>query len=142
MWRRVSAYLCGAIGGVSSLALAAALAYGAVPSFSLRGWAPAATPAVASSLQIKATPGNLLSLNVTSGGTAGAVLILDSATVPSSGSSVTPIKCYELAASSTLDLHWGATPLGTVNGIVVLFSTGGCFTFTASVTAFISGEFE
>jgi hypothetical protein len=129
------------VAAIALCAVAAAFAYAAVPNFSMPGFAPTATPAVASSLQAQSTARNIVSLNVTSGATAGFVLILDSAGVPGAGA-VTPIKCYEIAANSTLDLHWGATPLTTVNGIAVLFSTTGCFTYTLSATAFFSGEFQ
>lgn len=97
------------------------------------------TSAVAAGQVLKAGAGNLYGLNVVSGGTAGYVLITNTTTVPADGA-VTPVKCYVLAANSSLDLNFRATPTYFATGITVSFSTTGCFSKTGSATAFISGD--
>lgn len=88
---------------------------------------------------VLATPGTMYGLQVTSGASAGYVLVFDSAAVPADGA-VTPFKCHVLAANSSLDLDYRAMPLLFQTGVTVVFSTTGCFTKTASSTAFISGD--
>lgn len=96
------------------------------------------TTAVASSLVIQGT-GNpqLLYLNVVSGASAGFVMVFPGNSAPADGA-VTPSLCYNLAANSTLVVT-NAERVWFAGGIVVVFSTTGCFTKTASATAFISG---
>lgn len=97
--------------------------------------------AVESGRVLKASAGNLYGLNVTSGASAGFVLVFNSTTVPADGA-VTPVKCYPLAANTGFDLNYRASPVAFATGISVAFSTTGCFTKTASATAFISGDFK
>jgi hypothetical protein len=89
---------------------------------------------------IKASAGNLYGFEVTTGATAGEVLVHNSTTVPSAGA-VTPIKCYQLPANNTLGVSWGPQPLNFSTGISISFSTAStCFTQTNSSTAFISAD--
>lgn len=106
---------------------------------SLSGVAPAVTAAVGGGQVVKASGGNLYGLNVVSGASAGYVLVTNTTTVPADGA-VTPLKCYVLPANSSLDLNLRAAPVYFSTGISVSFSTTGCFTKTASATAFISGD--
>lgn len=112
----------------------------AIPSSSAtNGIAPSANTVVGGSRILKASAGNLYSVNVVSGASAGFVLIFDSATVPADGT-VTPVKCMPLAANTGIDLNFRSLPLAMTNGAVVVFSTSGCYSKTLSTTAFISGD--
>lgn len=103
------------------------------------GLVPVVSSAVETGHVIKASAGTLYGFNVTTGATAGNILVFNSTTVPAAGA-VTPVKCYTVAANSTLEM--GFTPpiyLGT--GISIAFSSAAsCFTKTDSSTAFISGD--
>ena len=103
------------------------------------GIAPSATVAVASSLIVKASAGNLYGVNVTAGASAGYVLIYNRTTAPADGT-VTPVKCIPVAANAGIDWNFRSVPLYFATGIVVAFSTTGCFTQTLSATAFISAD--
>jgi hypothetical protein len=85
---------------------------------------------------LKSSAGILYSLLVTSGATAGYLLVYDSATVPSDGA-VTPNGCYAVPASTTQSIAEINYPAPFVNGVAVVFSTTGCFTQTSSATAFL-----
>lgn len=102
----------------------------------------AITPVVSSAAEsghvLKASAGSLYGLNVTTGASAGYVLIFDATSAPSNGA-VTPKKCYYVPSVSTLGASWDV-PAAFATGITVVFSTTGCFTKTASATAFFSGE--
>lgn len=104
----------------------------------LSGVAPAATPVAAASLVAKASPGNLYGYNVTSAASAGYVMIFNSTTVPADGT-VTPAMCLPLAANTGADMSY-TTPEYYSAGVTFVFSTTGCFTKTASATAFISAN--
>lgn len=114
-----------------------------VPSASLpsaastAGTAAGVTAVAASSIIGKASPGNLYGVNVTSGASAGYVLIYNRTTAPADGV-VTPARCIPLAANTGIELSWRPVPLYFSTGIVVAFSTTGCFTQTLSATAFIA----
>lgn len=102
--------------------------------------APLATTAVASSLVLKASSGNLSGIQATSGATAGFLLVFNATSAPADGA-VTPIKCFVLPANSTV----GATfdpPALLATGVTAVFSSTGCFTKTASATAYISGQVQ
>lgn len=92
----------------------------------------------------------LESLTVNNGASAGKVLVLDAAALPSNGavasctSSATArpcvMWCYPLAATSGVFQQWNS-PLRFTTGIIAAFSTGAdCSTFTASATANFSGQ--
>jgi hypothetical protein len=103
------------------------------------GTTNARTTVAASSLIAKASAGNLYQYNVTSGASAGYVLIYNSATVPADGT-VTPVRCIPLAANTGIEVPLRGSYHSA--GIVLAFSTTGCFTQTLSATAFISAEIK
>lgn len=99
---------------------------------------PVATAAAAAAQVAKAAPGVLYGLNVVSGASAGYVMIFNLAAKPADGT-VTPSKCYALAANSSLQMGWDKGLSFSV-GIVIVFSTTGPYTKTESATAFIESE--
>jgi|CXWL01.1.fsa_nt_gi hypothetical protein len=104
--------------------------------------APSAVAAITGAQLLKASAGNLYGFNVTSSTTAGYVLLFNSATVPADGA-VTPVKCYKLSANSTISGSWLPGPAARFSsGIVIVYSTTGCFTKTVEDTAFISGDYQ
>lgn len=91
----------------------------------------------------------LFSLSVKSGASAGFVLLIDGASLPSNGA-LTPCAssatarpcrmwCMPLAANSGMAVQWEA-PLRFTTGVVAAFSTTGCDTLTASATAAFAGQ--
>lgn len=94
-----------------------------------------ATAAVSGGVQAKVGAGTLVTLQVTSGASAGFVLLFDSATIPADGA-VTPKFCQTLAATSSFLLPDITTSFQF--GMAIVFSTTGCYTKTASATAFIA----
>jgi hypothetical protein len=101
---------------------------------------PSATAVAGSGIVLSATPDSLTGLEVTSGATAGFVLVFDSATVPGDGT-VAPALCHQMLASTSWEM-----PIDPLQppffhlGVSVVYSSTGCFTKTASATAFISGQ--
>ena len=87
---------------------------------------------------LKASGGALIAFQVNSGGTAGWVMLLDSATVPADGA-VLPVKWWQVAINQTLGMTF-QPPLALFSGITLVFSTTGPFTKTGSATAVFSGE--
>lgn len=100
--------------------------------------APVVTAAVASSKVLKAAPGNFYGCNVVSGASGGYVMLHDAVAAPADGA-VTPIKCWVLAANSSLEVGYAA-PIRCAVGITIAFSTTGPFAQALSATAFISGD--
>lgn len=96
------------------------------------------TVATASTV-IKASAGNLYGFNVVSGASAGYILVYNATSAPADGT-VTPIKCLPIAANTGIDVNMRGQPTYFSTGIVIAFSTTGCFTQTLSATAFISGD--
>lgn len=96
------------------------------------------TVATASTV-IKASAGNLYGFNVVSGASAGFILVYNATSAPADGT-VTPIKCLPIAANTGIDVNMRGQPTYFSTGIVIAFSTTGCFTQTLSATAFISGD--
>lgn len=95
-----------------------------------------------SSHVFKATAGNLYDLYVTIGATAGFLMVFDAASAPTDGA-VTPKDCIQVPASTTQSLFTGGTgPEVYSTGIVAVFSTTGCFTKTASATAFFHARVQ
>lgn len=109
----------------------------AADATSISGTTPVASGAVSGGIVGKASAGNLYGYNVVAGASAGFVLITNTTTVPADGA-VTPLKCIPLAANTGIDVNLRGQPVFFSTGISVSFSTTGCFTKTASATAFIS----
>ncbi len=100
--------------------------------------APLASGSAEASKVFKASAGNLYAYQVTTGATAGYVMIFDAASAPVDGA-VTPKKCVAVAANSTVGVT-NDPPEAYATGITAVFSTTGCFTKTASATAMFSGD--
>lgn len=99
-----------------------------------------ATPVVSTAAEgsrvLKASPGNLYALYVTSGASAGYLMTFNATTAPADGA-VTPINCVVIPTATTLALSWAPQPPERYStGITAVFSTTGCFTKTVSNTAF------
>ena len=78
----------------------------------------------------------------TTGATAGFLMVFDAASAPSDGA-VTPKACIAVPINSTVGIavgQWPTVPYQT--GVVLVFSTTGCFTKTANTTAFLSGRVQ
>jgi hypothetical protein len=110
-------------------------------SVSTVGIVPGASSAVESNHVLKASAGNLYSLNVTAT-TNGLVMVFNSTTVPGDGA-VTPLYCHALTINSsgvgtwTIDNPSIPSVFGT--GISVAFSTGtNCANKAASATAWFT----
>lgn len=81
----------------------------------------------------------LRSVYVTSGAAAGFVMSFNATSAPADGA-VTPLDCVVLPANSTASLDYGDTSDVYPVGMTAVFSTTGCFTKTASATAFMKGR--
>lgn len=117
--------------------LALGLAF--LPASALAATGYTATTAASSALVVKSQGASLYDVNIVSGAAAGYVLVIDANAVPADGA-VTPALCLPVAANTGIDLNMRAEPVRFVNGVVIVFSTTGCFTKTASATAFISAS--
>lgn len=115
------------------------------PSATLGGLAPtpSTTSAVVSCTVLKASAGQLYSLNVAIGATTGYVMIFNATSAPIDGAVTpawTPIRVVSDGTSGWASYSWGNTPLTLGTGITVCFSSTGPFTKTASSTAVITGQ--
>lgn len=81
----------------------------------------------------------LRSLYVTTGASAGYLMVFDAVSAPVDGA-VTPRECIPVAANSFVAIDFGDTSEPFVSGLTAVFSTTGCFTKTASATAFFKGR--
>jgi hypothetical protein len=104
------------------------------------GMIPVVSAAAESDHVLKATPGNLYNLRVTTGANAGYVLVFNATAAPADGAGQTPVLCEKIAANSTLTPPALPYALYFSTGIVVSFSTTGCFTKTADATAFFAAQ--
>lgn len=104
-----------------------------------------ATPALASNLVLKNSPGTLYSFEVSADSTLSAaawwVMIFDATSAPADGA-VTPAKVYAVASGGTqTGGTFDAGGVAFLTGITIVVSTTGPFTKTASAHAFIGGDF-
>ena len=99
----------------------------------------AQSSALSSSLVLKSSAGSLYSCYVTTGATAGYLMLFDASTAPANGA-VTPKECIYCPpnATTSIDMPFLA-PEPFTTGIVAVFSSTGPFTLNASTTAFIKG---
>jgi hypothetical protein len=88
---------------------------------------------------IKAASGNLYSLYVTTGTVPGYLMTFNSTSVPPDGP-VTPVECVAAPANGTVSISFSGPPDIYSLGIVAVFSSTGCFTKTASVTAYFKAR--
>lgn len=109
----------------------------------LAGLTPAPTSAASGSLVVKASAGKLYSAGITTGGSAGYLLIYNATSAPADGA-VTPQACIQVDANKTWmgDFVTAGIPETYTTGIVMVFSTTGCFTQTSSSTAFLRAKYQ
>jgi hypothetical protein len=88
---------------------------------------------------IKAGPGNLYSLYVTTTTAAGYLMTFNAISVPPDGP-VNPVECVTAPANGTVSISFGGPPDIYSRGIVAVFSSTGCFNKTASPTAFFKAR--
>ena len=117
--------------------LALGLAF--LPASALAATGYTATTAASSALVVKSQGASLYDVNIVSGAAAGYLLVIDAKAEPADGA-VTPALCLPVAANTGIDLNMRAEPVRFVSGVVIVFSTTGCFVKTASATAFISAS--
>lgn len=86
-------------------------------------------------------PCHLRSLYVTTGAAAGYLMVFDAIAAPADGA-VTPRVCIYVPALTTASMDFGATASSYTTGLTAVFSTTGCFSKTASATAFFSARFQ
>ena len=97
---------------------------------------PVVSTATESGRVLKASKGCIISGYVTTGAAAGYMMIFNSITIPADGA-VTPVNCIYVPANTSIGLIWAPQPPEWYStGIAIAFSTTGCFTKTASATAF------
>ena len=115
----------------------------AVQSVIIANQSTGITPVVSTTAEafhvIKASAGSLYAWRVTTGASAGYVLILNATSDPGNGA-VTPLDCVQVAANATTGSSAAIVPEAFGTGIVIEFSTTGCFTLTKSATAYIKGD--
>lgn len=104
--------------------------------------APVVSTAAESNHVLKNAAGNLYSVYATTGAAAGYLMVFNATSAPVDGA-VTPIHCIPVGAGSTAGLSFaGGPPESFSTGITAVFSTTGCFTKTASATAFFHGSIK
>lgn len=126
--------------GACVLAPSSASAQQAYPGLQKR------TLALASSLVVKGSPGQLFSFEVQADSTLSAaawwIMIYNATAVPADGA-VTPFKCYAISSGTPqAGGTFGAGGIAFSSGIVIAVSTAGCFTQTSSAHAFLAGDFN
>lgn len=107
----------------------------------------AVTPALAASLNAKATAGNLMGFNCTgiTGGAAGFCVVVNSATTPTNGAAIAPLDfCSFDTTSRGCSLFRGPAEVAYSAGIQVLVTSAASpYTFTSGTdTAAISADFQ
>jgi hypothetical protein len=114
-------------------------------SVTLSGASPTtviASSAAESSHVLKSSAGNLYSIITTIGTTTGYVMLFNATSAPADGA-VTPLACWAApTASATVGTSYSSTPLPFSTGMTVVFSSTGCFTKTASATAYFSAQVQ
>jgi hypothetical protein len=106
-----------------------------VPTSSANGGIVEVTSAAVESGHVgKALAGNLYRVAVTTGATAGWLMVFNSATVPANGA-VTPVLCRLAPANASVEVDHSTMPDFYGTGISAAFSSTGCFTLTLSATA-------
>lgn len=114
------------------------------PTSAAGGGVPfSSTAALASNQVVCSAACNLYSFQVsadtTLSGAAWWVMIFNATAAPGDGA-VTPAKCYALPTGTTSYSAAWPTPMRLGTGATIVVSTTGCFSKTASVHAFISGD--
>lgn len=136
-WGRMRTIVGNGGAGVGVLAMAPA-----AHSISAGAITPSVTSAAASNLVIKASAGNLYSLVTTTGAVGGYVMTFNATSAPADGA-VTPVECVVISSYSTVGIDFGNGPPDRYStGITAVFSSTGCFTKTASATAFFKARYQ
>ena len=106
--------------------------------------ASAITPVVSASAEsnhvLKGSAGNLYGVAVTPT-VAGYLMVFNATSAPADGA-VTPTECVAVPANATVSLTFSVIPEAYSTGITAVFSSTGCFTKTASATAFFKGNVQ
>jgi hypothetical protein len=102
---------------------------------------PTVSTAVGSSIVAKVSAGNLYGVSITTGASAGYLLMFNATASPADGA-VTPLMCRTVPANSSLEIDHSVIPDRFTTGITAVFSTTGCFTKTASATAMFEVRFK
>jgi hypothetical protein len=103
------------------------------------GISPVVSANAEASHVIRSAPGSLYSLYVTTGPAAGYLMTFDATSVPPDGP-VSPVECVAAPADGTVSISFNGPPDIYSLGIVAVFSSTGCFTKTASPTAFFKAR--
>lgn len=106
--------------------------------------APLSTTAAANSLTLASTTAAFYGFELFSGPTAGLAMVFASASVPSNGS-VTPVKCYPVAANASVSIAYQPAQIVMTSGTTIVFgandgTVNACFNLVKQNAAFISGE--
>jgi len=138
LWERFRTIGGATAGGVGTSAVALA------PTNAAPAGVPiSSTSALASNQVVCSAACNLYSFEVsadsTLSGTAWWVMIFNATSAPADGA-VTPAKCYAVPSGTTSYSAAWPTPVRLGTGATIVTSTTGCFSKTASVHAFISGD--
>lgn len=104
------------------------------------GAGSALTAALSSSLVAAGAAANLYGFNATTTSTGGYFMIFNTTSVPGDGA-VVPVKVYAVGANSSIEVAYNV-PVRFSGGIVMVFSTTGPFTKTASATAHMSVDYK
>jgi len=103
--------------------------------------APIASGAPVAAIVLKAAPAAVYSVTASNVTASGFLVLVNSATTPGGGASITPLACAAVAAGGTVTISYAPGPpaafnIGVVAGLTT--SASGCYTFTTT-TGFISG---
>lgn len=102
--------------------------------------APVSSPSVSGGWVAASSATNAYRLSVTSGASAGYLMVFDATAVPADGA-VVPKFCRPLAAGASVSMVF-TSPASFRNGIVMVFSTTGCYAKAISNTAFFEASFK
>ena len=103
------------------------------------GIAPVISTAAESSHVLKSAAGNLYDVYADATA-AGNLVVINAVAPPASGATITPIECVPVPAGGSNGVAFSSVPEVFSVGITALYTTGGCFTYTPSATAFIHGR--
>lgn len=101
---------------------------------------PSASPTAAAALVLQTGACALYEVNAVAGASAGFVMVFDAVSAPADGT-VTPKRVWPIPANGSLEYIFHL-PLQFMLGCVLVFSTTGPFTKTASATAFLGGAVQ
>lgn len=99
---------------------------------------PVASPTISSAWIASNAPVSAYRLAATSGAIAGFFMVFDAKTVPVDGP-VVPLFCRPMPANSNVSMTF-TSPARFRNGLVLAFSSTGCYVKTASATAYFEAS--